>query len=714
MPEGKEDVGITEYLDDQFLPFLDRDDLYVAKDLKLTVSKMLEALKRTQVQKLMFPKEEGRRAEAARAQFFATADTNVLEFVLHSVNFLRDRNLLSDQDRRDIEFLLGQRETCLSPGDLAVRFDGDGHLVNRFNGFAESTREFLRDEAGPDESITFANRHVVAAHAMRNAYNMLVDLMGANAAEEKLAGLVDEAIENSKAEPIVPDPADGRHARVMANWHNSGVWTKKGRAIFDRALQEATDKLTREFLLKHHMEPGWEEKRSKELQDAGTPPDEIENTIEAEIERKRKMITGLYLMNSNPENLWRGSSSVNSALPQKFNQLSAAVGEFSLDADDGAMALMDGVETFITDLIAKHAPSQESTSKKSSHIGEYLETLEAEMAELKQTFLSFLEQRTSEAGGVDQDELDNEVFALKAQLMEGYNKLEVDLLSSETGNERKRTQAREMKASVQYANLQAISEAMEEDIDFGEDYAIAMFKSLLNYDELRLNEDSEDSDATEADDDDDSDGIPDVKRRKVASSDEDKPSARLGKMESEKRKRIEAQLSILKDLFSDPEIAKIYAEAYQLGFVGADVDPLLQAQSDYDNSGLTDFQKAYAADNNGHWAEVPKDGNCLFHCLATLNIGSAKDLRNALADAIRDRDARIIQMIANPALAEAAIRKDGAYVGEAAFATSYSAFLFGIKITVIDDTNNVYSINGGAGGITLARAHNHYWYFKPD
>ncbi|MEX0282065.1 MAG: OTU domain-containing protein [Arenibacterium sp.] len=717
--DNGEPVSVVDYLEDQLLDFLDSDDFFVAEDLKLTCRKVLEKLGRSQIAKLINYDGDNQRALAARDNFFADGERSATDLVLFSVNYLAQSGALTDQDRRDMEYLLGRRDTCLSPGDVAIKFNEDGTLSNRFSGFAEVTNEFLKGEAGRDESSTFANRHVVAAHGMRNAFNLLVNELGADEAEQVLADLLHDTVEASLQQHKESKPDASRHQRYFQKMDNDKVWSDEARILFWEAYQEVEGKCSVDWVLKHHFPPGWVQQQRNELVGNGGDPKEVDEYLKQKVQQKREVIISLYLMNSNPENLWRGSAAVNSAIPQKYKKLAAKVAEFDLDPEDEPENLIDEMKRFLADLAEAHRPTQALPSKKTKIIDSYLSSIEPLMQKMASDFEQYIWELTTpfwneEPEGIDEEELHEKVVDIKQQLVMAYARMEVDLLGGDDGNEAERSSARDGKASADFAMLQALSEAMEEDFDFGVEDVKGMFKSLLNFNEMGLvaglggDDEDEDEEAGASQ--------PKSKKARIKSDadmelDSEEPASSLNALRLDRRGAQLESLEKLNSLFGmDVVFHAQILELYEIGMLGSRADMRAAIFAQYENGGLTQAQLQVAQQRGGAWQEVARDGNCLFHCLAAKLQISHKELRKLIADAIRDRNQTLMPYVANPAIAEAEIRRDGSYVGEAAFMTHYAAILFNMTIEVIEENGQSYSLGVGATHITLARACNHYWY----
>ncbi|MEL6219111.1 MAG: OTU domain-containing protein [Pseudomonadota bacterium] len=653
-----------------------------------------------------------RHGNRANEEYLAIPGRDMKRVVLSAAYLARHCNQIGDQALRDISYLMGCRDTCLSPGDVAIQFGADGALLNRFNGFASITLLVLKSEAGAYESSSFANRHVVAAHAMREGYNRLLDACNGDVdqLEEFMSGLLTEAVERCRNTESAHRPGESDRARVFADMADRAIWSETARAVFEAALEEVYRRCPDTWMLKHHFAPGWDALEFRRLvEEEGLSEAEAQKRLRDLIERKRKVIAALYLMNSNPENLWRGSGAVNSALPMKYNQLRDKIRSFEPSSGVSAEETLEELHGFFTGLKAAHGDATKPDNPKTAIIFEYLGRINHRVDQMMNEMISYAEDRLEDEGPeqnpranelsefyLDDDVVWEKVQEFKTQILEQYIRLEVDLLAQNHGGEDERSKARAMKASADYAQMLALNDAMEDWHELSSDDIANMFRSLLNYDELHLLDhvDSGELIASGA-----------------GSSTENGDEVGNGLDEDKRKQAWERQVALL------PEMCKEKAEQinllalYGLGAVDAGVVSLEGIVQNYIASGLTPAQVDYAANHGGDWNEVPRDGNCLFHCLSGLLGTSAADLRKELADAIRDRNPDLMPYVGNPLLAEQEVRRNGAYVGEAAFMTYYIALLREVTITIVEADGRIISINGGNRfAITLARAHNHYWY----
>ncbi len=171
----------------------------------------------------------------------------------------------------------------------------------------------------------------------------------------------------------------------------------------------------------------------------------------------------------------------------------------------------------------------------------------------------------------------------------------------------------------------------------------------------------------------------------------------------------EVQLEHSKKILGD--IPKDY---YELLLSGYDPEMEKLAKKEYEESGVSEKQKDYLLEIgvNAKWDEVPRDGNCLFHCLVLAGIGKDhKAMRLKLAKDIQTNKT-LKPFITDMQAAVREISKSGAYVGEAAFMTEYIAETEKLEITIVEADGSTRVVGKGSKTVTLARNHNHYWHLN--
>ena len=144
------------------------------------------------------------------------------------------------------------------------------------------------------------------------------------------------------------------------------------------------------------------------------------------------------------------------------------------------------------------------------------------------------------------------------------------------------------------------------------------------------------------------------------------------------------------------------------------VKPSSSTHTAYLNAGITVFQNARLPAGH-HWLDVPRDGNCFYHALATA-LGRPNDHA-----AFRQRTANYAAThpeYATPAMAQA-IATPGEYTGSADSGPDLGARAHRVGIAVILENGTVRELNyesnrGEQPNITMARASDHFFLAYPS
>lgn len=372
-------------------------------------------------------------------------------------------NGITKQNYDALRWLMGARKLAPGEAGFSMRMARDGKIEKRFNGFAretvkELTEEFdrafqaARERGDPAPVISpssLANRHVVPAHMMREAYNSLVDLAVAEGgtaddAAAKLNGLFDHAVAHYTTPEVKATPRG---------------------ALFNAVLEVATRKAT-------------------ELKE------KLRNTANKLSDAQYKVLIAMFVINSNPENLWRGNAGTNSALPRAYNK-AAGLGTL-IDSDlSGAPTPRAALGEALTRAETMRAEATRlSAGAENDYFRRYLNGV-AELATMARDAIMGLSETLESENKLDAPsavaeavgELETFLAELLRSAEEAVLAFEIDMAQDDRrGYERDLAHARVAKPSVaKGAEIAAIYQSggtpSEADI-------AALFTSLLRYDEL--------------------------------------------------------------------------------------------------------------------------------------------------------------------------------------------------------------------------------------